>query len=167
MKASVAAISITALMVLMCNISGSSQNADEKKKANHESMTYPVKSISVSINRPPAEVYQFASNPENLPQWVAFVKRISRQGDLWVGETDLGAIKIKFTPQNNFGIIDHQVTLTNGETVNNPMRVIANNKGCEFVFNLFRMPGRTDEEYNDDANAVKNDLQTLKNIMER
>jgi carbon monoxide dehydrogenase subunit G len=167
MKASVATIYTTTLMVLMCSISGSSQNANEKKKANHESMTYPVKNISISINRPPAEVYQFASNPENFPRWVAFVKRITRQGDLWVGETDLGVIKIKFTPQNNFGIIDHQVTLANGETVNNPIRVIANNEGCEFVFSLFRMPGRTDAEYNEDANSVKNDLQTLKNIMER
>src|SRR5687767_4958607 len=105
MTSSVAAISITTVVVvLMCSISGNGQNANEKKNANHESMAYPVTNISVSINRPPAEVYQFASNPENFPRWVAFVNRITRQGDFWVGETKLGVIIIKFTPQNDFGI---------------------------------------------------------------
>lgn len=91
---------------------------------------------------------------------------MTRQGDLWVAKTDLGDIKIKLTPLNDFGIIDHQVTLANGETVNNPMRVVANNKGSELIFTLFWMPGRTDKEFNEDANAVTEDLQTLKRIVE-
>ena len=103
--------------------------------------TYPVKNISVSINKPAHEVYQFASNPENFPKWVAFIRSVSRQGDLWIGKTDQGDIRIKWPSPNEFGIIDHQVTFANGETVNNPMRIITNNKGCEFVFTLFRMPG--------------------------
>ena len=32
-------------------------------------MTFMAKHISVSIERRAAEVYEFASNPENLPQW--------------------------------------------------------------------------------------------------
>jgi hypothetical protein len=59
------------------------------------------------------------------------------------------------------------VTFTNGETVYNPMRVIANNKGCEFSFTLFWMPGKTEKEFNEDAKAVTNDLQTLKKILEQ
>lgn len=129
-------------------------------------MTYPVKNISVSINRPADEVYRFASKAENFPKWVAFVRSISRQGDLWIGKTDQGDIRIKWPAPNEFGILDHEVTLTNGQTVNNPMRVIANNKGCEFVFTLFWMPGRTQAEFEEDAKAVAADLQILKEIME-
>lgn len=129
-------------------------------------MTYPVKNISVSINKPAKDVYQFASNPENFPQWVQFVKSITRQGDSWIGQTDLGTIKMKFTPHNKFGIIDHQVTLANGNTIYNPMRVISNNKGCEFIFTLFWMTGRSETEFNEDAKAVTNDLHKLKEIME-
>lgn len=73
---------------------------------------------------------------------------------------------MEFTPRNTFGIIDHQVTLENGNTVYNPMRVIANNKGCEFIFTLFWLPGRSEAEFNADAKAVTNDLHKLKEIIE-
>lgn len=137
----------------------------ERKKAN--AITYPVKNISISINRSAEEVYQFASNPENFPIWVSFIKSVIKQGDIWIGKTDMGDIKIKFSTPNAFGIIDHQVRLPNGETVSNPMRVVANNKGCEFIFTLFWMPNRTKEEFNEDVKAVTKDLQQLKKILER
>jgi len=129
-------------------------------------MTYPVKNISVSINKPAKNVYQFASNPENFPKWVQFVKSIIRKDDSWIAQTDLGTIKMEFAPQNESGIIDHHVTLANGNTVYNPMRVLANNKGCEFIFTLFWLPGRSETEFNEDAKAVTNDLHKLKEIME-
>jgi hypothetical protein len=129
-------------------------------------MTYPVRNISVSINNAAKDVYQFASDPENFPRWVQFVKSIARQGDSWIAETDLGTIKIKFTPHNEFGIIDNQVKLANGNTIYNPMRAIANNKGCEFIFTLFWQPGQSETEFNEDANAVTKDLHKLKEIME-
>lgn len=135
----------------------------EPIKAN--TITYPVRNISVSINRSAEEVYQFASNPENFPKWVSFIRSMTNQGDIWIGKTDIGDIQIKFSPPNVFGIIDHQVTLANGETVNNPMRAVANNKGCEFIFTLFWMPNRTEEEFNEDAEAVTQDLQQLKKIL--
>ena len=129
--------------------------------------TYPARNLTISINRPASEVYRFAANPENFPKWVKFIKSISKQGTNWVAESDLGQLKIKFTPKNDFGIIDHDVTLSNGETVTNHIRVIQNNKGSEFIFTLLRVPGRTDKEYEADAKAVSGDLQQLKTIMER
>jgi hypothetical protein len=40
------------------------------EKLDHKeiSMTFTAKHISVSINRSAAQVYEFASNPENLPR---------------------------------------------------------------------------------------------------
>ncbi len=131
-----------------------------------DTMTYPIKHISVSINKPATDVYQFASNPENFPKWVAFVKTITRQGDYWIAESSLGNIRIKFPPQNDFRVIDHDVTLSNGDVITNPMRVIPNNKGCEFVFTLFRRPGVTEDDFNKDIKSVTKDLQKLKEIME-
>ena len=63
-------------------------------------------------------------------------------------------------------IVDHKVTFSNGETVNNPMRTIANNKGCEFTFTLFRLPDKTEEVLDEDVKAVTADLQKLKEILE-
>ncbi len=31
--------------------------------------TYQVRHITVSVNSPPGKVYDFVSNPENLPKW--------------------------------------------------------------------------------------------------
>lgn len=138
------------------------QNQFIKVKA----MTYPLKNISISIDKQYDDVYQFASNPENLTKWIAFIKSVSKNGDTWLAKTDMGDIRITFVVPNNFGVIDHLVTLPNGETVNNPMRVIANGKGSELIFTLFRISGRTEEEFNKDAKAVEIDLQTLKKIME-
>lgn len=142
-------------------------NNSSKQPVNKTAMIYPVKNISISINRSAGEVYQFASNAENFPKWVDFIDSISKQGDIWIAKTKLGSMKIKFAASNDFGIIDHEVTFPNGEIVNNPMRAIANNNGCEFTFTLFRMPGKTDSEFNEDAAAVTKDLQNLKEIMER
>lgn len=160
MKKSISLLILILLTCLGCN--NSNQNAISKPN----DMTYPVKNISVSINEPADAVYAFTSNPENFPKWVAFVRSIAKQGDFWIGKTELGEIKFKFSPQNNFYVLDHQVTLSSGETVSNPLRVVANNKGCEVIFTLFRLPNRTDEEFNADARAVTGDLHKLKSIME-
>ena len=163
---SIKSIVILATLIFpACNTPGD-KNSDAGKNFKKDSMTYPVKHISISINRSADDVYAFASNPENFPRWVQFVTSITKQGDTWLGKTSAGDIRIQFTPQNDFRIIDHLVTLTTGETVNNPMRVVANNKGCEFIFTLFKLPGRTDKEFNEDAAAVTADLQKLKEIME-
>jgi hypothetical protein len=130
-------------------------------------MIYPVKNISVSINKPVYKVYQFASNPANLPVWVEFIKSVHREtGDVWIAETELENIKIEFVPENEYGVIDHMVTLPGNSAVNNPLRVIRNGTGSELVFTLFWMPGRTEEEFNQDAKSVESDLNKLKLILE-
>ena len=83
-----------------------------------------------------------------------------------LAETDLGNIKIQFVPKNELGIIDHLVILPDSSTVNNPLRVIENGKGSELVFTLFWMPNRTEEEFNQDAKLVENDLTKIKTILE-
>lgn len=167
MKKVTAVFILSFLICLGCSNSNKEINSNQSKISNTNEMTYSVKNISVSIDKPADAVYLFASNPENFPKWVAFVKSITKQGEFWIGQTELGEIKFKFSPQNNFYVIDHQVTLPASETINNPLRVVANNKGCEVIFTLFRLPTRTEEEFNADAKAVSGDLEKLKTIMEQ
>ena len=131
-------------------------------------MTYPIKNISISINCAKEKVYEFASNPENFPDWLGFLKTISKKSDtIWNAETDLGNIEIEFVAKNEFGVIDHIVTLPEGAKIKNVLRVIENGDGSEVVFTLFRLPEKTEKEFNDDANLVAKDLKTLKNILEQ
>jgi hypothetical protein len=102
-------------------------------------MTFTAKHISVSINRSAAQVYAFASNPENLPNWAAGLSgSIRKVNDDWIAESPMGTVRVKFTETNKFGILDHDVTLPSGVKVSNPMRVFPNNDGSEFGFTLGR-----------------------------
>ena len=124
--------------------------------------------ISTRIDRPATEVYDFASDPTNLPLWAAGLAgpQVERVGTRWVTDSPMGRISFTFTPRNDLGVLDHAVTLPSGETVRNPMRVIPDGDGCEVVFTLRRRPGMTEEEYAADAEAVERDLASLKILLE-
>lgn len=123
--------------------------------------------MSVAINRPDEEVYAFAANPANLPLWAAgLASSIEFVDGNWVAETSSGGVVVEFLPHNDFGILDHVVTLSTGERVMNPMRVIGYRDRSEVVFTVNRRPGMTDEEFESDAAAVAADLATLKRVLE-
>ena len=131
-------------------------------------MTFIAKHISVSINLSAPQVYEFASNPENLPQWAAGLSgTISKVDDDWIAESPMGMIKIKFAERNEFGILDHYVTLPSGPEFYNPMRVFANDRGSEIVFTLYRQPNMTDQTFAEDAATIERDLRALKTLLEQ
>ena len=131
-------------------------------------MTFMPKHTSVSINRPAAQVYEFASNPENLPKWAAGLSgSIKKVNEDWVAESPMGAVKVKFAEKNKFGVLDHDVTLPSGIKVSNPMRVFPNNDGSELIFTLYRRPDVSDQEFAEDAKAVEKDLANLKTLLEK
>jgi hypothetical protein len=131
-------------------------------------MTLMAKHISVSIARCAAEVYEFASNPENLPRWAGGLSgSIKNVDDEWIAEAPMGTVKVNFAEKNKFGILDHDVTLSSGTKFYNPMRVFPNNDGSEVVFTLYRLAGMSDQKFADDAGSVERDLNKLKTLLER
>jgi hypothetical protein len=125
--------------------------------------------ISIYIARPPREVYAFASDPSNMTRWASGLARseIRKDGEAWIADSPAGTIRVKFAPPNPFGVMDHDVTLESGVTVHNPMRVVPNGQGSEFVFTLIRQPGMSDAQLAQDKSTVENDLKTLKALLER
>jgi len=123
--------------------------------------------ISVSINRPPDWVYEFAGTPENLPRWAAGLSgSIEYVNDGWISESPMGRIKVEFADRNPFGVLDHEVTLPSGATVYNPMRVVPNDDGSEVIFTVYQRPEMSDEVFAEDAKAVAGDLERLKTLLE-
>lgn len=128
-----------------------------------------VKHISIYINRSPVEVYGFASNPENLRHWAAGLasSNLKKVGNAWIAYAPFGNVKIKFVGDNAFGVMDHDVELESGRIVHNPMRVVPNEDGSEFIFTLLRQQDMTDEQFIADKQAVEKDLATLKALLEQ
>jgi hypothetical protein len=128
-----------------------------------------VQHISVYIARRPAEVYEFASDPRNLPRWAAGLSRseVRKDGDEWVADAPFGKVRVRFAQRNSFGVMDHDVKLESGVTIHNPMRVVPNREGSEFIFTLIRQPGVSDRQFAKDKAAVEKDLRTLKELLER
>jgi hypothetical protein len=125
--------------------------------------------LGVTIRRSAAEVYDFASDPANLPLWAKGLAAgaLTAAGGEWVGQSPAGRVRVRFAPRNTFGVLDHEVVLDSGDAVHVPLRVLPNGDGCEVVFTLFRRPGMSDAELAADAAAVERDLATLKRLLER
>lgn len=125
------------------------------------------KTLSVSIERPPRDVYGFVANPQNLPRWAtAFCRSVRQSKGEWILETSAGQMRIKFVGKNDFGVLDHSVTPEPGVEILNPMRVVPNGSGSEVLFTLFQLPSMSAGKYAEDVRMVERDLRTLKSILE-
>ena len=147
---------VTIFILLTILVSGACtrERKDPMNKVQH---------LSIYIARRPPDVYEFASDPRNLPLWAAGLSRskVRNDGDVWLMDSPLGKVRVKFAERNAFGVMDHDVTLESGVTVHNPMRVLPHGEGSEFMFTLIRQPDATDEQFAADKAAVENDLRTL------
>lgn len=123
--------------------------------------------LSVTISAPPARVYAFASNPQNLPRWVpSFFESVEQVDGEWVAQSPLGRVAIEFVHDNDLGVLDHTVTLPSGARLTNPMRVISNGDGSEILFTLIQHEDMTDQQFQEDAELVLSDLHTLQRLLE-
>lgn len=130
--------------------------------------TLETRTISISIRRDWRDVYAFAHRPENFARWASgAAKSLRKEGGDWVADGPDGRAVLRFAPRNEFGVLDHTVTLASGAEIHVPLRVVPNGRGCEVLFTLFRQPGMTDAVFARDADWVAKDLAALKALLER
>ncbi|MFJ5611972.1 SRPBCC family protein [Streptomyces sp. NPDC093221] len=142
---------------------GAGRDGSSRKGAGRES-----RHLGIRIDRPVKDVYDYASDPANLPEWAhglgGSIEEIDGQ---WVARSaPLGRVTVAFSPANEWGVLDHDVTLPSGRTVSNPVRVIADGPASEVVFTLRRQPETSDDEFRRDAESVTADLARLKSLLE-
>jgi hypothetical protein len=128
---------------------------------------YEARTLSVSIDRDWREVYEYASQPQNLRHWASGLgSDLVPSGAEWTARGPEGPIRICFSAPNDLGVLDHVVTVAPGVEILVPIRVMANGDGSEVVLTLFRQPGMSDEKFAADADWVKRDLEKLKALIE-
>jgi hypothetical protein len=125
------------------------------------------RTLSVSIGCPLRKAYEFLAAPENFPQWATgLCTSITKTGDEWLAETPQGAMPVRFTERNDFGVVDHVICPAPGVELYVPLRVIANGTGSEVLFTLFRLTAMSDAKFAEDAAWVARDLRALKELLE-
>ena len=137
--------------------------------------------VSTVIRRPPEQVYAYARDPANLGAWAAGLAsgRIEPgdesgaegggadgdgdRGDTLVVDSPMGRVSVRFLPRNELGVLDHEVTLSDGTVTYNPLRVVPHPEGAEVIFTL---RGVDDDEFEQDAAMVAEDLARLRAVFE-
>ncbi|HET6734889.1 SRPBCC family protein [Mycobacterium sp.] len=127
--------------------------------------------VSVWIEAAPEAVYEFAADPHEWRRWATGLAQggLRQTPEGWVADSPMGQVTVEFSPRNEFGVLDHVVTLPSGETVYNPLRVIPGGVGqarCEVLFTVRRRAGVSDTDMDADVAAVAADLETLRRLLE-
>ena len=129
-------------------------------------MKREIRKLSISIDRPAADAYDFLSVPENFAKWASGLAGSLRKGaDGWIAETPEGPATVRFSERNAHGVLDHAVETLRG-SVYVPLRVVPRGKRCELVLTLFHRPEMSDEKFALDAEWVMRDLRAAKRILE-
>lgn len=124
--------------------------------------------ISVSIDCPFDDAYAYLGKPANFEHWAAVEPGSFRpldNGD-WQGDTPFGFRHFRFSPPNNYGVLDHAVFVPDGEILYTPMRVVPNGEGTELIFTFFRREGMDDVQFSSAVEWIMTDFLTLKSLLE-
>ena len=125
-------------------------------------MSWPARHISRFIARTPSEVSAFLSDHHNLPKWAQGLSAgVTEEEGVVVSDSPMGRVRVRFAAGAELGIFDHDVTLPDGQTFHNPLRVLRNDEGSEVVFTLYRRAGVSDDDYERDAATITADLARL------
>jgi hypothetical protein len=133
-----------------------------------ERMATDTRHLAERLDVPADDVYAYVADPAHLIDWAPGLGESVDQvdGEWFVESKGMGRVRVEFAPENPFGVLDHVVTLTTGETFLNPVRVVPYGEGSEIVFSVRRAPGTSDDDFERDTGLVAADLARLKEILE-
>lgn len=129
------------------------------------------RTITISINRPVGDVYAYLSEPANMPSWTtalgpSFEKVGEREWRAEHPDDARGPLTVRFCAINDWGVLDYEVIRRDEIAITVPMRVYANQDGCDLVFTFFQRPSVTDAHLDSEVEWVRTDFLTLKALME-
>lgn len=126
------------------------------------------RTYSITIKRDWQALYEMIWHPEFFPKWASGLAEsdLRKDGDMWLADGADGPVRIRFTPQNSYGVMDHFVDVGNGQEVHVPLRVVQNGDGAEVMLTLFRQPDMDDERFAADIKWINRDLKALKALVE-
>ena len=125
------------------------------------------RTLSLTIQRHWLDLYETIWKPEFFPKWASGLtsSTFEPEGHRWRAKGPQGTVKIRFTPHNPFGVMDHWIDTGFGKEIYMPMRVIANEQGAEVVVTVYRQPLTSEEKFKQDIEWVSKDLEKLNQLL--
>jgi hypothetical protein len=108
----------------------------------------------VPIARPYGQVYEFLADPMNFARWASVpgtdVEPLG--GNDWLVEVPRGQVVIRFSPRNNYGVLDYR-TFPQGQDDGpvTPVRLYPNDDGAELALTWFQRAGVSEAQFKSDA----------------
>ncbi|WP_336757220.1 polyketide cyclase [Pantoea sp. USHLN298] len=125
------------------------------------------RTLSLTIPRHWLDLYETIWKPEFFPKWASGLTNstLEPEGNRWRARGPEGTVKIRFTPHNPFGVMDHWVDTGFGKEIYMPMRVIANEQGAEVMVTVYRQPLTSEDKFKQDIEWVSKDLEKLNQLL--
>lgn len=129
----------------------------------------PARTYSVTINQEWQALYDRIWQPAFFQQWASGLAEsgLREEDGQWLADGQDGPIRIRFTPHNAHGVMDHFVDQGDGSEIYIPLRIVQNGAGAEVMLTLFRQPDMDDDRFAGDIKWVNRDLKALKSLIER
>lgn len=129
---------------------------------------------TVRIDADARTVFDFVSDPSNLPNWaVHFCKEIEDQDGKWIVTTPEwvvaqsgGRLSLRVVADATTGVIDYWMSPAPGVELPARSRVIADGDGAKYVFTQFRAPDMPDAVFERQVNDLIAELSVLKRLLE-
>lgn len=126
-----------------------------------------VRHVGQHVARPAADVAAYIRDAARLPEWAAgLAGGIRDDGGRWVADSPMGEVEVVFAPENDFGVVDHWVTLPDGSVTHNPVRAIPDGDETDVVFTVRHAAGVDDAAFEADVAHIAADLATLREVLE-
>ena len=127
----------------------------------------PAEVVSLSIDRPLEEVYEFLLVPENFARW-AFVGDAEMRnlgGNDWSAETSVGRRILHFASRNAYFVLTHTARPPGEAPHTIPMRLMRNGEGTQLTYVFLQYEGQ-EAEWRSRIEWVTADLGALKSYLE-
>ncbi|MFS1302640.1 SRPBCC family protein [Streptosporangium longisporum] len=122
---------------------------------------------SVSIEAPPEFVWRVVSDVEGWPRFSPFALAVERTSETTYDVTGpQGPVVLSSLFHRELLLLDHKVILPDGTEVLIPYRVTANHRGSELIMTNVKSPGDSAEEYAEQLEWMRAELDGAKKHVE-
>jgi uncharacterized protein YndB with AHSA1/START domain len=132
-------------------------------------MVLKARTLTVEIERPARDVYNFLVDPANLARWtlVRNARRDPQAGpDSWMFDGPRGTVVVHFTPPNPHFVLDYKMQMGPQIVHAAHVRVIANGRGTVLTHTSVQQPVISDTMFASEEEWMMSDLLVLKTLME-